>query len=501
MIELLTNAEMADADRRTIAGGVPGIWLMERAGAAVADAVRARLRAGSHVVVVAGTGNNGGDGFVAARLLAEMGYQAEVLAVGDLARLKGDAAMAADAWTRAEAGPTAAAEPAALAGADVIIDALFGAGLDRPIEGLARAMIEGMNALSVPVIAVDLPSGINGTSGAIMGTAVRASQTVTFFRKKPGHFLLPGRLFCGPVAVANIGIADSVLADIRPQAFENTPELWRRYFPRPQLSGHKYDRGHAIVASGPSWSTGAARLAARGALRTGAGLVTIASPREALSVNAASNLAIMVRPVDGAGELTAFLADRRLNAVGIGPGFGLGEETRACVLAALAGERAVVLDADAITSFTHEPQRLVTALKRRGEVGQATIMTPHEGEFSRFFGALNERTKVGTKLDRARLAAELAGAVVLLKGADTVVSAPDGRAAIASNAPAYLATAGAGDVLTGIALGLLAQGMPAFEAAAAATWLHGEAALSFGPGLISEDLPECLPGVYRNLLA
>jgi hydroxyethylthiazole kinase-like uncharacterized protein yjeF len=497
MIELLTNAEMADADRRTIAGGVPGIQLMERAGEAVADAIRARLRAGSRVIVVAGPGNNGGDGFVAARLLAERGYQAEVLLVGDVARLKGDAALAAKAWT----GPASAAEPAALAGGDVIVDGLFGAGLDRPVEGLPRAMIEAMNGQPAPVVAVDLPSGVNGTSGAVMGLAVKASQTVTFFRKKPGHVLLPGRLFCGPVSVGDIGIADSVLADIRPHAFENTPQLWHAHFPRPQLSGHKYDRGYAVVASGPSWSTGAARLAARGALRAGAGLVTIASPREALAVNASSNLAVMVRPVDGAEELTKFLADRRLNAFAIGPGVGVGEETCACVLAALVGERAVVLDADAMTSFAHEPRRLANALKDRSRAGQSTILTPHEGEFSRFFGALDERTKVGTKLDRARLASQITGAIVLLKGADTVVAAPDGRAAIAANAPAYLATAGAGDVLTGIAAGLLAQGMPAFEAAAAATWLHGEAARNFGPGLISEDLPESLARVYQALLA
>src|SRR4029077_8004986 len=395
-------------------------------------------------------------------------------------------------------GPIVPAEPAALAGADVIIDALFGAGLDRPVEGLPRAMIEGMNAQSASVIAVDLPSGINGTSGAVMGLAVQASQTITFFRKKPGHVLLPGRLFCGPISVADIGIADSVLADIRPQAFENTPQLWLAHFSPPQFSGHKYDRGHAVVASGPSWSTGAARLAARGALRAGAGLVTIASPGEALSVNAASNLAVMVRPVDGAQELTRFLADRRLNAFAIGPGWGVGEETFSLFLAALAGECAVVLDADAMTSFAREPRRLADVLKERGGGGgQSTILTLHEGEFSRFFGALDERTEVGTKLDRARLAAQLTGAVVLLKGADTVVAAPDGRAAIAPTARAYLATAGAGDVLTGIAVGLLAQGMPAFEAAAAATWLHGEAALRFGPGLISEDLPECLPRVYQ----
>ena len=494
MIELLTNAEMAQADRRTIANGVPGVQLMEQAGSAVADAVMARERAGSRVIVVAGPGNNGGDGFVAARLLAQRGYAVEVTLVGELARLKGDAALAAKRWT----GPVSTADPASLAGAQVIIDALFGAGLDRPVEGLPRTMIEALNAQPAPVIAVDLPSGINGTSGAIMGTAVKAARTITFFRKKPGHVLLPGRLHCGAVSVADIGIPASVLAEIAPKTFENTPTLWRADFPVPDAGGHKYDRGHAVVASGPSWSTGAARLAARGALRAGAGLVTIASPREALAINAMANLAVMVRPVDGADELIQFLSDRRLNAFAIGPGVGVGETTCDLVLAALAGKRAVVLDADAITSFADKPSRLADALQRRD--GNAAILTPHEGEFSRYFHGLDEQTKVGSKLDRARLAARLVGAVVLLKGPDTVVAAPDGRATIAANAPPYLATAGAGDVLAGMAAGLLAQGMPAFEAAAAAVWLHGEAARSFGPGLISEDLPEALPAVYRALL-
>jgi hydroxyethylthiazole kinase-like uncharacterized protein yjeF len=494
MIELLSNAEMARADRQTIASGMPGIDLMERAGTAVSDLVAAQFPAGSRIVVVTGPGNNGGDGFVAARRLVERGYRVEVLLVGALAQLKGDAVVAAERWR----GPVSAASADALAGAGLIVDALFGAGLDRPVEGLPRAMIEAMNAQGSPVIAVDLPSGINGTSGAVMGAAVKAARTVTFFRKKAAHVLLPGRLFCGQVTVADIGIPESVLAQIRPQTFENVPALWRAHFPTPREDGHKYDRGHAVVASGPSWSTGAARLAARGALRAGAGLVTIASPGEALAVNAATNLAVMVRPVDGAAELTAFLADRRLNALAIGPGVGVGEGTRQRVLAALDGPRAVVLDADAITSFAEHPAVLAQALQRRHS--EATILTPHEGEFLRYFGNLNEQTKVGSKLERARLAAQITGTIVVLKGSDTVVAAADGRAAIASNAPAYLATAGAGDVLTGMITGLLAQAMPAFEAAAAGVWLHGEAAHAFGPGLISEDLPEALPGVYRRLL-
>ena len=493
MIELLTNAEMAQADRLAIAGGVAGIELMERAGAAVAAAVAARHAVGGQIVVLAGPGNNGGDGFVAARLLAQRGYRVRLMLMGETARLKGDAALAAQKWR----GPIEPANVGGFSGASVIIDALFGAGLDRPVEEPARSLIEGMNAERSPIVAVDLPSGINGTTGAAMDSAVKAARTVTFFRKKPGHLLLPGRLYCGSVAVADIGIPDSVLGPIPPKTFENTPALWRKYFPQPREAGHKYDRGHVVIASGPVWSTGAARLAARGALRAGAGLVTIASPREALAVNAAASLAVMVRPVDGAGELAKFLADRRLNAFAIGPGVGVGEATCDMVLTALSGERAVVLDADAITSFASRPELLAEALRRRSH---ATILTPHEGEFSRYFGALDAKTKSGSKLDRARLAAALTGAVILFKGADTVVASADGRAAIAANAPPYLATAGAGDVLTGMAAALLAQGMPAFEAASAAVWLHGEAASVFGPGLVSEDLPEMLPRVYRQLL-
>jgi len=494
MIEVLTNAEMSEADRLTIVQGIAGRALMENAGKAVAQAVAATRPSGSRVIVLAGPGNNGGDGFVAARLLAERQYAVSVLLVGSADKLKGDAAAAAKAWT----GAVASAVPDGLAGADIIVDALFGAGLDRPVDGLARTMIEAVNAQPAPVVAVDLPSGINGSSGAVMGLAINAAQTVTFFRKKPAHLLMPGRFHCGALTVAQIGIPETVLGRIAPRTFENVPPLWRQDFPAPRMDGHKYNRGHAVVVSGPFWSTGAARLAARGALRAGAGLVTIASPREALAVNAAANLAIMVRPADGAAELAHLLADPRFNALAIGPGLGVGDQTCELVLAALGGERAVVLDADAITSFAKAPQRLATALKDR--TLKATVLTPHEAEFSRYFYALDEGTKVGSKLERARRAALLTGALILLKGADTVVAGPDGRACIAANAPAFLATAGAGDVLSGIVTGLLAQGMPAFAAASAAVWLHGEAARAFGPGVIAEDLPEALPTVYRGLL-
>jgi hydroxyethylthiazole kinase-like uncharacterized protein yjeF len=489
MLELLTTAEMAEADRRTIASGTAGIELMENAGRAVAEAVAARHPPGARVAVVAGPGNNGGDGFVAARVLAERGYRVRMLLLGDPKRLKGDAAIAAQRWR----GPSLAAEPAALMPADVVIDALFGAGLDRPVEGLARAMIEAMNAASC-VYAVDLPSGINGTSAAAMGVAVNAHETVTFFRRKIGHALLPGRLHCGNVHVADIGIPAGVLDHIAPRTWINAPDLWRKAFPLPRVDGHKYARGHAVVVSGGLASTGAARLAARGALRAGAGLVTIATPREALAVNAAASLAVMVRPVDGADELSEFLKDPRRNTVVLGPGGGVGHPMRELVLAALTGERAVVLDADALTSFADERQTLVAATKARSK---ATLMTPHEGEFTRLFKMLE--AEAPSKLEKARKAAQETGAVILLKGPDTVVAAPDGRAAIADNAPPWLATAGSGDVLAGIAAGCLAQGMPAFEAAAAAVWLHGEAGHAAGPGLISEDLPEAMPAVYRRL--
>jgi hydroxyethylthiazole kinase-like uncharacterized protein yjeF len=495
MFQLLTPAEMGEADRLTIAGGTPGIALMDNAGRAVADAAAARHPPGTRVAVVAGPGNNGGDGFVAARLLAERGYQVRVLLPGRGAAPKGDAAAAAQRWS----GPTVAAQPGELAGAGLVIDALFGAGLDRPVEGLPRAMIEAMNACGAAVLAVDLPSGINGASGAVMGAAVKAAETITFFRRKPGHLLMPGRLHCGRVRVASIGIPDVVLTQVKPKTFADGPGLWRQAFPVPRADGHKYARGHAVVVSGGLSYTGAARLAARGALRAGAGLVTIASPREALAVNAVANLAIMVRPVDRAEELGAFLADRRLNAVVLGPGGGVGEEMRALVTTALAGERAVVLDADALTSFADESASLVQAMSARGDA--ATVLTPHEGEFSRLFKMVSAVSESESKLDRARAAARHTGAVVLLKGPDTVVAAPDGRAAIADNAPPWLATAGSGDVLAGMIAGLLAQGMPAFDAAAAAVWLHGEAANEAGPNLISEDLPVTLPRVYRRLLA
>jgi hydroxyethylthiazole kinase-like uncharacterized protein yjeF len=330
-----------------------------------------------------------------------------------------------------------------------------------------------------------------------MGVAVNAAESVTFFRRKPGHLLLPGRIHCGKVRVADIGIPADVLDRLRPRTFANVPQLWGSLFPIPGIDGHKYSRGHAVVMSGSMPRTGAARLAARAALRSGAGLVTIASPRDALSVNAAASLAVMVRPVDGAGELAELLTDRRFNALALGPGGGVGAAMRELVHAAHASGRAAVLDADALTSFAERPEELFELL--RADSAKSTVLTPHQGEFARIFPDLAQQAP--SRLEAARMAAARSRAIVVLKGADTVIAAPDGLAAISDNAPPWLATAGSGDVLTGMIAGFLAQGMPGFEAACAGVWLHGEAASSVGPGLISEDLTEALPKVFGRLIA
>ena len=493
MIELLSNSEMAEADRLAVASGVSGTTLMANAGRAVADLVTQRHPLGTRVVVVAGPGNNGGDGFVAARRLSERGYPVRLLFFGDRDRLKGDALHAAQNWK----GPTEKAGADLLVGAQVIVDALFGAGLDRDITGAARDLIEAINAHDAKVIAVDLPSGINGSTGALMGVSINAAETVTFFRRKPGHLLLPGRSKCGRVTVADIGIPAAVLDTIKPCTFANGPALWQDFFPVPDAFGHKYTRGHAVVLSGGLTTSSAARLAARGALRAGAGLVTLATPTDALAVNAAASLSVMVRPCDGPDDFRGLLADRRVNAVVMGPGGGVGAPMRDMVLTALNGRRAVVLDADAITSFVDEPKKLFTSLKSRDE--SPAILTPHDGEFARIFNTKGQKAPVKQKLKECQDASHEAGAVVVLKGADTVVAAPDGRAAIAANAPPWLATAGSGDVLAGLIGGLCAQGMPEFEAACAGVWLHGECGTGAGPGLISEDLPEQLPAIYRRL--
>jgi ADP-dependent NAD(P)H-hydrate dehydratase / NAD(P)H-hydrate epimerase len=497
-IELLTTAEMGEADRLTIASGVPGTKLMEAAGRAVADraAHMLRKRNGTRVAVLCGPGNNGGDGYVAADALLQMGFEVEAFALGDPSASKGDAAWAFSLW-RKDSLPVDTFD---LDHADLVIDALFGAGLARDLDGPAREMVLRVNqwrrAKRGCVLAVDVPSGVDGTTGAVHGVAIEADETVTFFRLKPGHVLMPSRALCGAITCADIGIRSDVLTRIGPNAFCNIVDLWRAVLPVPKIDAHKYSRGHAVVVSGGMSTTGAARMAARGALRAGAGLVTVASPSDALAVNAAGLTAIMVRASDGAAGLSALLSDARKNAVALGPGLGVGEATCALVETALApaeSPRACVLDADALTSFAGAPDRLYAAV---GKAVGPVVVTPHAGEFARLFGRLE-----GSKLERSRTAATRSGAIVVFKGPDTVVAAPDGRAAIAANAPPWLATAGSGDVLAGMICGLLAQGMPAFEAASAAVWMHGEAANVFGPGLVAEDIPEALPAVWRGLIA
>jgi len=501
LIELLTPAEMTACDARAIASGIPGIVLMEAAGRAVAEAVAARTEPGATIAVVCGPGNNGGDGFVAARRLVELGFAVRLALLGDRGRLAGDAALAAAAWTGAVEPISAVLEGDLLERCDVVIDALFGAGLTRPLGGDAAAAVGRIGACGLPVVAVDLPSGLDGATGRVLGDAVvRADLSVTFFRKKPGHVLLPGRMFCGEVIVADIGIPAAVLDGFVPSAVLTEPALWGDLLVPPALDGHKFTRGHALVVSGPATATGAARLAAMAALRAGAGLVTLASPPSALMVNAAHLTAIMLRRMEGAEGLAEILADRRLTVVVLGPALGLGAQAGELVGVALASAAAVVLDADGLTLAADDRASVFAAIGAREA---PVVLTPHEGEFARLFPDLALRTDGGgpIKFVRASEAARRSGAVVILKGADTVIAAPDGRIAVCDEAPADLATAGSGDVLAGIVGGLLARGLPGFEAAAAAVWLHAAAGRHAGPGLIAEDLPGALAPVLADLAA
>lgn len=480
-LALLSVSEMGRADALTIDGGVPGIELMEAAGLAVSETVAA-LCSPAPVLLACGPGNNGGDGFVAARLLAERGWDVTVALFGDRAHLKGDALRAAERWE----GAIVPLDPALLDQAGVLVDAIFGAGLARDIEGPVFDFLQAAAALReqgrIQIVAVDMPSGIDGDSGSVRGIAAPADTTVTFFRKKPGHLLFPGRFYSGELVVAEIGVPEGVLEEIRPRADENGPALWAPEMPFPGAASHKYTRGHALISGGPM--TGAGRLSARAARRIGAGLLTMAAPPRCIDLYAGDSPGVITAAVDDLSAFEAILADRRKNAVLVGPGHGVNERTRSFAIAALEAGKAVVLDADALTVFAGEAQLLA------GLISGPTVLTPHEGEFARLFPSL-----AGSKLTRASAAARQTGAVVVLKGADTVIAAPDGRSVINSNAPPWLATGGTGDVLAGTVLGLLAQGMPVFAAASAAVWINGAAAAEFGPGLIAEDLPERFPSV------
>jgi len=499
---LLSTAQMRAVEAAAMARGLAGAALMEAAGKGVADAVTKTVRPEAlqgPVVVLCGPGNNGGDGLVAARLLAAAGRPVRVGLLGEKQSLKGDARLMADLYE----GEIAPLGPALVEGAGLVVDALFGTGLARPLEGAAAETVAAANASPAPTLAVDIPSGVDADTGAAGSPAIMAVRTVTFHRKKPGHVLFPGRALCGAVDIVDIGVAAGDMTAVRPDVYENDPRLWGAVLPRPSPMGHKYHRGAVFVSSGPATRTGAARLAARGALRIGAGLVTVLSPPDALAEHAAHLNAVMLAEAATASALAPHLQgkDQYRKAVVVGPAAGVGDATRDKALAALGSPAGVVLDADGLTSFAGAPDILFAALR------PDDVLTPHEGEFARLFPDIDPRRD---RLAAARAAAARAGAVTVLKGPDTVIAAPpdgapDGKgagvAAINVNAPPDLATAGAGDVLAGFIAGLMAQGMSGFAAAAAGTWFHGACAAAVGPGLIAEDLPDAVPSVWRSLLA
>ena len=508
---LLTGAQMRAAEHDAMrSGGISGMTLMEAAGRAVVAAVFAQwpdlADSPRRAAVLCGPGNNGGDGFVIARLLGDWGWQVDVALLGTAEALPADARAQHDRWAAISA--VVRLEGFVSPDADLVVDALWGIGLTRPLPDVAKRALgldrEASGSARRPrIVAVDIPSGICADSGrAVGGVAVRADLTVAFHCAKPGHVLAQGPAHCGALVVADIGLrgaADGV-AVIGPPA--------RRVIDKADAAGHglhKYDHGHAVILSGPMGRSGAARLAARAALRIGAGLVTVAAPGSAMLENACHLTAIMLARCDGAAALTEMLGrDARLSALCLGPGLGLGEGTRDLVATALmASGRAVVLDADALSSFADDPGALFALTHAQ------TVLTPHGGEFARLFPDLAARmtgpVETGpaySRIDAARDAAARAGCVVILKGPDSVIAAPDGRlavhAAIGDRAVPWLATAGAGDVLAGMITGLMARGRDAWQASTAAVWLHVEAARLIGPGLIAEDLPDALPRVLRD---
>jgi len=461
--ELLTPEEMARADAAAPVLGVSGPTLMANAGRAVARAIQRRFRP-CRTLVLAGPGNNGGDGYVAARLLQQAGWPVALAALA-APRVGCDAADAASRWHGLSA-PFTAAEAAR---AELVIDAVFGAGLARNVDGVVADALRAAQR----VVAVDVPSGLDGATGAVRGYAPRAALTVTFFRLKPGHLLLPGRELCGAIVLADIGLPGGVLRQVQPTCFANLPELWRLPMLEPQ--SHKYSRGHVTVVGGATM-TGAARLAADAARRGGAGLVTIAATGRGDVYRAGSpGLLVSEAPI------AELLEDERRHVWVCGPGLGP-EASRAVLPVLLSAGRCVVADADVFSAFAGEPDAL------RG----AAVLTPHAGEFARAFGAIGV-----DRIGAVRAAASRTGAAVLLKGADTIIAAANGRVAINASAPPWLATAGSGDVLAGLIAGLLAQGMAPWDAAAAGAYLHGRAAVHAGQGLVAEDL---LPAITATLV-
>ena len=501
MHRLLTPKEMDHADRLTGDSGTSVLTLMERAGRAVADqAMRLCLRAG-RIILLCGPGNNGGDGFVAAYILAGRGYAVDVATLNGLLPVSGPAGAVARCWK----GNVLPFSTLAFDHYDLCVDAVFGSGLTRDVSGEAAACLQRLSQSGLKNLAVDVPSGLDGESGRIRGFAARADLTVTFFRQKPAHFLQPGRTLCGEVVVADIGIDSSCLAEIAPETMINLPAIWHKYIPLPGTTSHKYQRGSVLVLSNRLEYSGASRLAAKAALRAGAGLVTVATPVDAMTAHAASSDAIMLRRCDTLQDFTHLIADTRRNALVIGPGLAVeGEDadtTRSQVLLGIGAKRALVLDASALTVFAGRGQELVDMVAQSHyRIGYEPIVTPHEGEFAHLSRGLKGFEPHESKCERARSLSRLLGCVVVYKGADTVIASPDGRAAINANGTSWLSTAGSGDVLSGLVAALCAGGMPSFEAACMAVWCHAQAGQNLGSYFTADDLPHAISQVLRELL-
>lgn len=475
---LVTPAEMIAIDADAAQSGIDSFSLMTSAGTAVSAAALRLYPGALRFVVLCGPGNNGGDGYIAAAALRDSGAEIEVYTLCNPVALKGDAARAYAALGRAV---KPLADYGAIVG-DVVIDALFGAGLSRAVLPEVARLMQAVASHDLPVIAVDLPSGVDGRSGQVLGASFHARHTVTFVARKPGHLLMPGRMLCGTLEVVDIGIPERILRARAGTLCENGPHLWQEHAFALDPAAHKFKRGHLAVFSGGPLSSGAARLSATAGLRAGAGLVTIASPAAAVHTNASHLTAVMLKQIESEDDLSRWLADKRVGTFVLGPGFG--DLQRARQYALILGGRKLVLDADGITAFRDDPASLFKA-NAKGET--RLVMTPHDGEFARLFPEI-EADKALSKVDRAIAAAKRSHGVVVYKGADTVIAEPDGRAAINTNAPPWLATAGSGDTLAGIIGAHLAQGMPAFEAAAAGVWRHGRAGAKAGEGLTAEDL-------------
>ncbi|ASY68828.1 bifunctional ADP-dependent NAD(P)H-hydrate dehydratase/NAD(P)H-hydrate epimerase [Sinorhizobium fredii] len=480
---LVTPNEMAAIDKDAADSGIDSFSLMRSAGMAVSAAALRLFPAASRFVVLCGPGNNGGDGYVAAEALAESGAQVALFSLGDPRKLRGDAAKARSAC-RLAVVDIESYQPKS---GDVIVDALFGAGLARDLADAARKVVKQVNASRIPVLAVDLPSGIDGRTGEVRGASFTAAHTVTFMAPKPGHVLMPGRVLSGALEVFDIGIPARLVAARASDLRINGPAIWRQYAVGPEAGTHKYKRGHLAVLSGGPTSTGAARLSATAGLVAGAGLVTLGSPREAMAVNASHLTAVMLKEIGSAADLAEWLQDKRLGTFVLGPGFGVGKKARDFAL--MLCDRALVLDADGMSSFQQARGELFEKIAASG--GQV-VMTPHEGEFVRLFPEVAADAAL-SKIEKAQAAARLSHAVIVYKGPDTVVAAPSGRAVVNTNAPPWLATAGSGDVLAGMIGAHLAQGFPAFEAAAAAVWRHGEAGIRAGHTATAEMLVEHIP--------